>query len=383
MSLSLSFSSTALALTLLALGAHSSLYDPHVPPQGNVSFFEGWYTRIIAADGNSSFSVLFGLTHPSSGTGDTNPRALITIVHQDTSSPATSMQAFTAFPAASSVTITHRDVPVTTNPDFKEPPNFRWEAKEFGYQETRGSVTTINFTIHGASLHAETNSITPWTLGNSGLGPSGLLDMLPLPLHWFVLSLSSSVASYTFANGERKISGFGGRAHMEKNWGGAFPDKWLWAEALGSDCVAFAFSGGDLELWGSALSMNTSHLAGYRNANKHISWNFSPVNSLMNFAVDACSGDLSFNLRHKFLPRSIIVSASAPAASLRTCLWSPAPRGFVPMSTETFLATIDITLLSHRFGRKEVVDHVVMRNSALEFGGAYRCFAPDPCLQRR
>jgi hypothetical protein len=70
----------ALAALMVALRVSSSMYDPHVPTKGNFSFFEGWYSRIVPADGNSSFAVIFGLCHIGSGTA-LAPRALITIAY--------------------------------------------------------------------------------------------------------------------------------------------------------------------------------------------------------------------------------------------------------------------------------------------------------------
>jgi hypothetical protein len=307
--------------------------------------------------------------------------------YQDNNDPAASLQAFTDFPAASTITITRNGSSVTSDPDYKTPPHFRWDAGEFGYQETRGNATTMNFTVGGVSFYAETSSIVPWTSGTSGFGPAGALDSLPLPLHWFVHSLSASVTAYSFIGGGKTVEGLAGRAHMEKNWGREFPDRWMWAEARdGSDGgvtggVSFAFSGGDLVLWGEALPMNMSHLAGYRNSNKQLSWDFTPVDSRLNASIDACKGLFSFDLLHNILPHRLSVSALVPVPSLRTCLWGPAQSGFAPMSTESFLATIEITARTRRFDHDEVLDTVVMRHAAVEFGGAYRCMQPDPCAQ--
>lgn len=378
----------AIALLLLAAVGDSSLYDPHLPTEGHASFFEGWYTRIVAADGNSSFAVLFGLVRSSAARAPLPPapRAVITIAYQDSSGPTTSLQVFTEFPDPSAITITRNGSAVTSNPDYTTPPDFRWDAGQFGYQETRDNVTTMNFTVARGSVRffAETISVVPWTAGASGLGPAGALDALPLPLHWFVYSLASHVAAYSFVSSGGEKSGVDGRAHMEKNWGGEFPDKWMWAQACGGgEDAAFAFSGGDLMLWGKELTMNTSHLAGYRSANKRVSWSFTPADSRMTASIDACKGLFSFDLRHIISGRRLNVSISAPALSLRSCLWGPSRSGFAPMSTESFLAVIEITAFARKLTREDVVDHVVLRNAAVEFGGAYRCMRPDPCLQPR
>jgi hypothetical protein len=376
------FCTATIAALLLVLSASGSIYDPHVPSAG--SFFEGWYTRIATADGNSSFAVMFGMTHAKDSVSNRAPRAMITITYQDNNNPAASMQAFSEFPDPFSVAITRNGSAIIHNPDYKSSPNFRWDAGELGYHETIGHCTVMNFTVGGISFYAETISVTPWTSDGSGFGPAGPLDSLPIPLHWFVYSLSSTVASYSFSGGESKVAGFGGRAHMEKNWGHSFPNRWVWAEAM--DCTdsstAFAFSGGDLSLWGKSLAINSSHLAGYRSRDKQLAWSFTPADSLLNATIDACSGLFSFDLIHNFLPRRLSVFMIAPAASLCTCLWGPAAHGFAPMSTESFLATVEVTAYKRLFDGYEILDRVVMPYAALEFGGAYRCRDPDPCQQQ-
>ena len=364
-----------------------SLYNPHVPTTG--SFFEGWYTRIISADGNSSFAVFFGLTQAASTPSSQLPRAVITIAYQDHNRPGATMQAFSAFPDPATINITSNGSPVTADPDYKSPSNFRWDAGELGYFETRGEATSMNFSVGGASFLAYTSSITPWASDGSGCGPAGFLDSLPIPLHWFVYSLSSSVVSYAFVNGRSEVSGFGGSAHMEKNWGDAFPGKWIWAEAQDSrdsaaeaSGVAFAFSGGDLPLKWSTLPIDVAHLAGYRNPSKQLEWNFTPAESRLNMTLDACNGSFSFDLHHTTLPRRLSVTMTAPTSSLRTCLWGPAANHFAPMCTESFLTTIEITAYKRsHVAHDEILDHVVLNNAALEFGGDFRCKNPDPCQQ--
>ena len=294
------------------------------------------------------------------------------------------MQAFSAFPEPATINITSNGRPITTNPDYKSPPNFRWDAGALGFYQTEGDTTVMNFSVGGAAFVARTSGGAPWASDGSGFGPAGMLDSLPIPLHWFVQTLGARVLSYAFVGGGSEASGCGGSAHMEKNWGDAFPDKWIWAQA--NDCcesvgeasgVAFAFSGGDLPLGRSVLPMQVSHLAGYRSSIKQLDWNFTPADSRLNQTIDACSGVFIFDLHHNILHRRLIVTMTAPPSSLRTCLWGPAAHSFAPLCAESFLTTIEIAA----YAREQVLDHVVLKNAALEFGGDFRCKNPDPCAQ--
>jgi hypothetical protein len=375
----------SVAVFFFSVGVWSSLYDPHVPTKG--SFFEGWYTRVMSGDGKYSFAVIFGLTQLVNKPSEF-PRAMVTIAYQDNTDPTkASMTEFRGYPDPTTIKITSNGLPITTNPDFKSPSNFRWDAGDFGYYETTGNSTVMNFKIGDVSFHAETNSITPWSSDGSGFGPAGPLDSLPIPLHWFVYSLGSNVVTYSFINGNNQVAGLGGAAHMEKNWGDAFPAKWIWAEAKDGDNgivatngIAFAFSGGDLSMNGVTIPIELSHLGGYRNPSKQLEWNFTPADSRLNKTIDACNGSFDFDLYHNILPRRLSVKMTAPISSIHTCILGPASDGFKGMSTESFLTTIEITAYKHfPYGQDQVLDHVVLQNAGLEFGGDFRCKNPDPC----
>lgn len=62
-------------------------------------------------------------------------------------------------------------------------------------------------------------------------GPAAKLPFLNL--HWYVYSLGTPV-TWTFHDpqlGPETLSGQGW-AHMEKDWGRAFPNKWVWAQGM-------------------------------------------------------------------------------------------------------------------------------------------------------
>ncbi len=52
-------------------------------------------------------------------------------------------------------------------------------------------------------------------------------------LHWYVYSLATPV-TWAFHDPQMTDEPLTGEgfAHMEKNWGRAFPDKWVWAQGM-------------------------------------------------------------------------------------------------------------------------------------------------------
>ena len=54
-----------------------------------------------------------------------------------------------------------------------------------------------------------------------------------VPLHWYIHSLSAKVLTCRFQSPEgRVIKASSGLAHLEKNWGRAFPKAWVWAQGV-------------------------------------------------------------------------------------------------------------------------------------------------------
>jgi hypothetical protein len=329
------------------------------------------------------FSVIFGLTQMVNNQPSKFPRAMITLMYQNNKVPGSSLQSYDFYPDPESITITSNGLPVTTNPDYKSPANFRWDAGAFGYYETTANSTIINFNAGNITFRAQTDGPLPWTNDGSGFGPAGPLDSLPIPLHWFVYSLGSPVITYSWIDSSKdiQVAGFGGLAHMEKNWGNAFPAKWIWAEAKDlTSGTAFAFSGGDLTMAGVTIPIELSHLVGYRSANGKINWDFTPDDSRLNKTIDACAGNFEVDIYHFILPRRLNVKMNAPSSSLTSCILGPASDGFKGMSTESFITTIEITAYTHYpIGNDVVLDHVIIENGGLEFGGEFRCSQPDPC----
>ena len=201
---------------------YCNLYDPHVFPSKG-PFFEGWYIRIVDTDRELSFGVICGLVKPQDpksklpvgyvgllySAGETDSK----LVHIDT------------YPSQESIFITVQNQPVKHDPDYLSPPDFAWIAADGALNMTvKPGVAYFSVTSPEGNFSATLKHPTPW--GTDGKGPMGSLNALPLPLSWFVYSVSSTVTEYKWTDSSKAMSSSGGNvyADMEKNWGYSFPD---------------------------------------------------------------------------------------------------------------------------------------------------------------
>lgn len=74
-----------------------------------------------------------------------------------------------------------------------------------------------------------------WDADQSERGPEGWARGLPLPTHWYVYSLGSTV-EFKFSGPDGVLARSGrGWAHQEKNWGTTFPAGHVWFQGFSSD----------------------------------------------------------------------------------------------------------------------------------------------------
>jgi hypothetical protein len=339
-----------------------SLYDPHPYPAAG-PFFEGWYTRIVS-DQESTFGFLFGRVLPAAT--NLEPPIVVSLLRGGSKG---SVDAVNCFPASSIVTV--KGKAVSHAPDFRSASEFEWRSSA-GSIIVDAHMTAVNLSCGSVQLSARIGPPRAW--GQGGLGPAGALDALPLPLHWFVYSLGSRVESFEWRDAASNFTEVGtGWAHAEKNWGHAFPPAWTWAQAFEPQRgVAFAWSGGLL------APDIVAHLVGYRNEPAGISLNFHPPSAIGSATVDGCGGTATLRIKDLLANTTLEATVSTRPSSLSTCLLCPSTGGFVPMSVESYDATVHVRAWSH--GR--LVEDIVLRSGALEFGGGYLCASDNPCKRR-
>ncbi|KAI0765115.1 hypothetical protein C8Q74DRAFT_1286300 [Fomes fomentarius] len=268
-------------------------------------------------------------------------------------------------------------------------------------------------------VHLMLDEHTPWSPTHPLKGPMGGILHLSsvLPLNWHVRSTSSR-ATYSIAHGaadtgsnsdaetEREVAAVTlegvGRAHVEKNWGGSFPQGWIWAQTFSARPAACpspsspqAQKHGDGEgeeraertlclAGGAAFPGVQAYLVGYRSPTRH--WDFRPpfalavcrLSPFMRVKRDSQRGEVEF--RVGTWTRKLKVKITAPPASFIE-LSAPLKDGHEPgFAHESFQARVDVEASTRRWpwGKWEVVERGVLGRTeegvpcgALEFGGSY------------
>jgi hypothetical protein len=171
----------------------------------------------------------------------------------------------------------------------------------------------------------------------------------------------------TTADGQRR-SGTG-LAHYEKNWGAAFPRYWVWAQGVDPQSgTAFVLAGGENPLL-PGLGVD-AWILGVRTRGGL--WHFATAKpgQIVQGSQDSCRGRFTINAVG-LLSRADI-EITAPRESFSS-MQAPTADGFAERSEQSFRGSATVRLtrkLGPVYGQPTVIN---IPNSALEFGGDWRC----------
>lgn len=344
--------------------------NPHAPA-GPGPWFEGWYTRISDQDGSRSLAVIVGSHLPEGEEyqpGECLPGYIQILFSEGDGFP---VQTYEAFPECTYALIDGKPVDRTQTRNAQS--DFEWTG--IGY----GTITedTIDLAIPGAArVWARFFQRLSWGSIFGGIGPEGLLGLMPLPMHWYVYSLGS-VAEYEYETltGDHigvLIEGMG-YAHQEKNWGTAFPRAWMWLEGIRPENQSHIVSGGGILSIGP-MSFRP-WILGYHSPSLSWDFNFAKLGTIFEKEIDACKG--YFHLIARTPTRTLDITATGPKGSFAS-IGIPSTEGFVSNGAiESFSATIEVKAYRHGpltglFGPGRLVEKQVFTNAVLEFGAEYQ-----------
>jgi len=341
--------------------APSSPNNPHVPP-GPGPWFEGWYTRVSDVGGSRSIAIIGASSLPKDTyytPGEPLPGYINVLVSEG---DGASTRSYTVFPEQTLSLVAGE--PVSENPVPLSPADFQWVAP--GY----GSITQdlVDVTIPGV-LHVliRTENRLPFDPDSPDVGPYKELDLLPLPLRWWIHSLGSHAEYEYTLFGEEKcetVSGVG-YAHQEKNWGAGFPIGWVWTQGISLNNEAqFVMSTAEVDF---GLFILDAWIGGYRSP--VVSWDFGffMPDTVKVTEHDACAGTFFFEMTDPV--RRLTFDAFAPPNTFGD-VSTPSPDGFMPETgVESFSATVEVSA----YEEGSMVDRRVFHNAALEFGTGYVC----------
>lgn len=230
------------------LGAAWATWAAGAIPQGDFShrfawpgnpprFFEGWYFRVTLPEAGQTFAFMYSIEDPWDGSPHSGGAAQI-LGPGDGYFLRTfrDLEGFWAW--GSALGLGHwRHVRGDRPARYLPPPQFATQVQE-GYQVTathhQGRLWEPR-TGHWVTWHYQTQPVYGWGHPHrSQQATAGWLSWLPIFEPGWQILMAHGLASgwiewqgtrFTFANAP---------AYSEKNWGGAFPQKWFWLQ-----CNAF------------------------------------------------------------------------------------------------------------------------------------------------
>lgn len=347
-------------LFLASVSANS--YNPHKPfPLLDKTWFEGWYTRASFND-STHLGLIFG-SFVGKVPGEKNLVSVLTAGFNGRDD--TRLKAFNVNP---------KDLVIGRGQ------NCAFDALCFTATSETLNVTVSNEEIRYSVVYqdgADQYRIklvlyqhTPWSQ-SSNQGPEGALELFGslLPLHWYVLSVRST-ASLNYEkliNGEwERMDMKFGSAHVEKNWGRAFPSEWIWTQVnrhnYGNFQDHFVATGGNL----GVLDF-TPYLLSLKCGAFFMTW--TPADAVFRPLKIQIKPDIG-RLRISGVKDGIQVSASFKSnLDNFKAVQCPTVNGFVDFAVEDYYSDFQLTLTDSRNGQE--LCQFASSNAALEFGGKY------------
>ncbi|MGL5063119.1 MAG: tocopherol cyclase family protein [Microcoleus sp.] len=303
-------------------------------------FFEGWYYRVTLPIHGESFAFMYSIEDPTGGQPYSGGSAQI-LGPKDSYLWRNFPDVKKFWANRESLGLGHwGKTDLQIPPQYLEPQVFDSRVEE-GYQAT----TTLNQGyIHDPGSGSrcywqyEIKPIYGW--GDSiGIQKStaGMLSFLPVfEPGWQILMAHGLASGWIDWNGE-KYEFQDAPAYSEKNWGGAFPQKWFWVNCncfQGETDLALTAGGGKRGVlwWMESVAMICLHYRGkfyeFVPWNSQVSWNIQPW------------GRWQMQARNSQFEVELIGTVKSPGTYVRT----PSAKGMVFESRDTACGELRLQL---------------------------------------
>ena len=218
-------------------GRKKSLLGPHAIPLRN-PFFQGWLVRGVDHTCSCSFLVILG-AFSSRKSGEYDEYYIFSAF-----SDKQKCHQVECLPHPDAVRITVSGTNSQSHvADASSMLDTTWIVDGVGKFSFRERSSTGRLAI-GAdySLHYECEGRKPWSQSDPDRGgPEGWLARFPmlLPCHYFVHTMGSPCHFHARTDASRGALRHGhGYAHIEGNYGTAFPEGWIWSQGIASNNTA-------------------------------------------------------------------------------------------------------------------------------------------------
>ena len=208
-----------------------------------------------------------------------------------------------------------------------------------------------------------------WTMG-------WVTEVIGPPLKWHVHHLKGEASGEIAINSADRAplvaSMSGAPLHQEKNWGSAFPKRWVWLQSNVFEerpDVAFAAAGGPV--FGFDLSPS-GYMMGIRARDRFYNWRTQDGHSFKDvaFKIDSDSGDAVWTLRAESLRYRADIRARGPISEL-IAIDVPGEDGLEFGAFEHLSAELNIELYARNGFGWRLIDRMTSNLTAVEAGGEF------------
>ncbi len=170
-------------------------------------FFEGWYFKLVSADGNQRFAIIPGVYK---ATEEEKSHCFVQVFNSQADKATYHRYPFDAFKASQD------RFEVMVGPNF------------FSAEKV---VLDINDDLAKVEGQLEFRNLHPWPVKFTSPGAMGWFAWVPfMECYHGVVSMDHEIRGEIHYNGT-KIDFSGGRGFMEKDWGRQFPSAWIWGQS--------------------------------------------------------------------------------------------------------------------------------------------------------
>lgn len=347
---------------------YSSTQTPHSGYHWDGSsrrFFEGWYYRVTLPERRQTFAFMYSIEDPTGSKPHSGGAAQI-LGPNDEYLWRTFPDVKRFWASQSKLEFGHwGKTDLHTQPIFLVPPEFERYVQE-GYQAT----ATLN---QGAIYDPASDRFCRWHYtikpiygwGNRGetqQSTAGWLSFLPIfEPGWQILMAHGLATGWIEWNGDR-YEFTNAPAYGEKNWGGAFPQKWFWLNCNSFDDepdLALTAGGGRRGVlwWMESVAMVGLHYRGKF-------YEFVPWNSEVHWQIQPW-GKWQMQARNSEYEISLTGTTDLAGTPLR----APTAKGLVFACSDTMQGQLSLELRQRSYGKSQLILEAKSSLCGLEIGG--------------
>ncbi len=348
-----------------------ALQTPHSGYQWDSSsrrFFEGWYYRVTLPEQRQTFAFMYSIEDPAGNKPHSGGAAQI-LGPEDSYFCRTFPDVKKFWAWRDCLGLGHwRRTNQLKNPDYLPPQQFEEQVLE-GYQATAtlhqgilqdpgsGQVTRWRYTIQ---------PIYGWgDLAGPQQSTAGWISQFPIFEPGWQILMAHGLATGWIEWQDQHYEFARAPAYSEKNWGGAFPQKWFW---LNCNCfkdepeLALTAGGGRRGVlwWMESVAMVGIHYQGKF-------YSFMPWNSQVYWDIDPWGRWHMQAHTHQFSVE-LVATTSRPGTRLR----APTEQGLVYACQDTMHGNLILQLQERRGSRSKLLLEAHSSLCGLETGGGWQ-----------